>query len=363
MFFTILLWSSLVSDGFVLNPRNADISAANAQAIPKEEETKWLKEIYGRMSLISPTDSKHIQDDAGETLETKIQKASEAYLQLNIEESDALSGDAYALLAKTLPYPKMTDDLVLLATLKAMIAERTAEQEKKSKIALSAEALPFYSDKQFQSKVPIKVFNRLEEPRNETFSISTVDFSDDLRKLYLSGKEVKLPIRLNRGRYLMHALENDKVSIGWLNVGEKIQLERLRERSLWTAVPIKNLKEAFEATRPFKYSQANLSVMTENNSGEFTPLLIVSKKSVKPGNISQTGSTDHSNGGLMAVDIFKSKNDVFAFETMGDNWKEIDESPSIFKNPWFWLGVGAIAGTAGGFVIYETTKTKTVTTP
>jgi hypothetical protein len=342
-----LVQSSLYAQTYIINPHDEKVSSLSGLPLTKKDETAWLNAFYHRLYLFAPNDRSHIRDENGESLEKKIKTASQEFLELHYPEAAEKLQDALLMVSQTTPYQKTFDDLVEIAALKLILADALTPEN--GVLEFPPEARSLAHDAALKARLPLKLQSKAAELPKNYVELHLKDLpSATALRILINGREQRLPTKLETGRSLVHILDNDEMEAYWLEIKpENFKFEKLWTKSIWKNIPHQAIKESLEATRPTHLSSAGgITVILRDASNQPTPLMI--SQSRLPGTFSILKAEDGS-----------AKDWQPNFDS---NVLNADQSPSLFKSPWFWTGVAVLAG-VGGYFAYDASRTKSVTTP
>ncbi|MBN8554724.1 MAG: hypothetical protein J0L93_04695 [Deltaproteobacteria bacterium] len=335
---------NLYAQTYLINPHDEKASSLVGLPLSKKDEDLWLSGFYRRVPLFSSLDRTKIKDENDETIESKIKRASQLYLELRYADAQSSLNEARQLISQSMPYPKTFEDLVEIAALQRMIGD--AEEGLNE---VSPEVRGFFGEPAFAARLSTKLQSELKQNQNIKYKIQlpSPTTSHFAQRILINGREKALPLELTEGKFLIHLLDGDELQAYWLTVSKnETHFDKIWNRSIWKNIEHRKLQENLIATRPTDLSRAaGIAVMIRDESNQAVPLIISQ---------AQMGS------------ILKEPSDpstAWAKDFSKDSQINEDRSESsIFESPWFWTGVAVLAG-VGGYFIYDATKTKSVSTP
>jgi len=326
-----MLSPSLGAQSHILNPQRLEIpSEIHSLPLSHAEESQWLKTFYSQLPLEAPLNSTIIKDENGESLKEKLELSSYYYLGLDYLKSSDLADEASELFSRSLPYQSMKSDAIKLFAMQLLLSTHFESYPQ-----LPKEILPLLNDPEFLDRLPIKTQEKLKKVRVKKFNFVKEKLPFPAQRIFLNGKEVKLPQRIYEGRYLVHFLRNSTIENHWLLLEENnFKFKKIEVKNLWTSLSKKTLKEELLRSRPIQLPKAGIILMSSHESGKTLPLVISAPKRKKQIPIQQA-----------QIDWARELEKDFQLE-------QEEAAPTFLKSPWFWLVTGAIAS-ASGYLIYD----------
>lgn len=323
---------------YVLNPHQAKIGSVATLPMNAADHNSWLTQFYKQVPIAKTTERSKIGGADGESLESTLKKASQAYLELQMDEAQAEAAQAVAIIFEQWPYTSMQKDIQEAYGIQLMAIDSEA-----SETSLNSEAMSFADQNSFAGSLSIKTQSAIAKIAVSKVKLGAEDFSSPPSRVLVFGQEVRLPITLKTGRWLIHALIGDEVVAYSFTASKSAKLQKLWSRSLWKNLPHSAMKTHLVATRPSHLMAAGVTVIVKEGNDEPTPLSI-------------------STSGRDTLVVKKSTPMDPTADPLSENFNfESDEGgTSIFKSPWFWVITATVAG-LGGYYAYHSSHS-TVTT-
>ncbi len=322
---TQLILQDAPADGYILDPYQLNPSL--------DRHSEWLKSFERTISFASFLGTAK-NPELGKVNEI-LNRGSQAALELDFDLAEEQADEAIAIISKMTPHARLKSDYLKAVALKAL-----ASANKNDDSSFPMLALPLLDRKEFISELPLKLQNRAEMMKIKQCALpSSQNFTG---RIFSLDREISSNQKIKEGKILSYRIAEHNLEARWLScVNDTATSELLWKRPLWTLLPSATLASTVRKTKPAALPEASVWVLLPSGSGETQRVLVVSRKS--------------------------GANPPPLQEMPDKDW--IDEEPSsdwpILKNPWFWVGVGVVAG-LGGWGIYELTKgneTRVVTTP
>lgn len=320
--------SPITAQTYVLNPHKSKVESVPSLPLNPADEARWTQSFLKRVPIESANDRQKIKNSDGESLATKIKAASQAYLELRLDDVRTLTDEALALIAQQWPYAKLQSDIQELYALKLMASSDSG--------SLSTDTLSFASQADFISNLPVKYQTLVTSQNLRSVKVDAALLGGTFERYFIFGKSATPPFVLKTGRWLVYGIQSDEVSAFWISVSPietaAPTVERLWTRSIWKNIPHSTLKSQLIASKPNHLTSAGITVIVQEAGQDGSPLLISSSPAETASNkeLANNPWPEH-----------------FSTEISREN-----ESSSIFKSPWFWVIAGTAAG-LGGYLAFQ----------
>lgn len=251
-----------------------------------------------------------LRDRDGQTLTEKIRLTSRAYLQLDTSEAERLLRESIDLILTHPPYPTLQNDLAQLASLNLVLREERPET------LLLIDPFPIRLEPSFQKNISDRMREFWANQSRRSIEIEALSEFSSLR---LMGEEVKPPMRMYEGQYLVHGIKNSKNVSGWLYVSAKdgVRFEKVHEIAPNLMIAETNNTARKETSRLNDWIQSEMQ--SSSSSPSIDPTLLDLNRASSIGN----------------------------------------QDKPIYQKPWFWIAVGLISG-LGGYATYQAMRSPTV---
>lgn len=346
--YALAVSTPLSAQTYLLRPHgNSPHDLTDILPLSSKDEQTWLNTIYKQVSIQTSTDRAHLKNPEGESLDKILKSASQFYLELKLDEATKNLDSAMSLISKSTPYSGMREDLIEIFALRWMIIDAQKEIGGLVNDSQSASLLGLSDEVEFKSKLPLKIQNYLSGLKTSSTTLNDSELPAKSGRVFVFGREVKLPAKILAANILVHILNRDRVEGYWYEASSKKPMKnrwnKISSRPLWTLVPQIQLRAMVELARPKHLVPAGVTVMTHDGSGALSPRSIA--------------TSEESQLALSGLKIPATSNQ-WARDFQPDLRNSNDEATSLFKSPWFWMIAGTLAG-AGGYLIYQSNQSTT----
>lgn len=287
--------------------------------------------------------------------------AEQAYLQLDLSSALQKIKTLIQLLQQQWPSQGLLEKWQDTIALGVMILQAQENSLGPSQTEpLIQAALPLRDASSFLRKLPRKSREALSALEADELKIESLPFQ--FSQLWINSQKVQLPVQLREGQYLIHFSHQATLTAGILSV-QKTGQSLTHFRKLWAQHPWEVLEKTLwlsdlkgSLTPKLKASGLEMSYLSKAEN-KMKSVSLAPPSSAKAPKASPVAKPVKEFGS--GLDPLSMENN--RWDSLSDDELQV-ENDSIFKSPWFWIGVGIVAGGAG-YLIYDSTQNSVARTP
>lgn len=341
-------------------------TSGSESKLPADLTDPWLDAFASKQNFIL----KEAQNKSQLSKFEELLKQIEAdYLYLRLEQLDPKAKEALHLLQKLWPFAQQAAYYKKLLSIELM-SYQTQHQDAgfEPGIDIIERSLALSEDPEFLAMLPQSVRQKLSALQAQSFELKNGLFSENYDAFYESGIERKLPVRLSQGKHFVHLRQGTMLTAAWLQVdpnqAEKIiSLQPIWNRSYFENKNEKDWFSNLKSAIPSNYQNSKLLFLSSTNNDKSSSIKLFPQARNKTQKQSVATLSDKKtlNSTLDPMGLEKELDKLNPMDDFSDSKLKVDDR-SIFTNPWFWIGVGVIAG-GTGYLIYDANQSKSVTSP
>src|SRR4051812_14387027 len=101
---TFLMGSEVSAQVYLLRPHGEKAVDVPSLLLSDQDQTNWLQSFYKQLSPRVSSTAKELKDEEGQSVEDKIQHASQNYLELDPAKTNQVLEQALFIVAQSFPY-------------------------------------------------------------------------------------------------------------------------------------------------------------------------------------------------------------------------------------------------------------------
>lgn len=334
--------------------------------LPNDLTKPWLDAFKNKQNFILKEPQNKTQFSKFEELLKQIEAD---YLYLRLDQLDPKIKEASQLLQNFWPFTQQASFYKKLLSIELM-AYQTKHQETpfEATVDVIERSLALSEDPEFLAMLPQGVRQKLSSLQAQSFEIKEGILEDKPDALFESGVKRRLPARLPQGKHFVHLRKGVVLTAAWILIDPSQPEKIISLRPIWSRSYFENQNEqswlsTLKSSIPSNYRNSKLLFYPSTKKEKSSAVKLFPQAQIKnqKQNTAATSKQNNLNSKLDPIGLEKELDKLDPMDDFSDSKLKVDEH-SILTNPWFWIGVGVIAG-GTGYLIYDANQSKSVTTP